>query len=142
VIKPAVRRHTICQRCARRYLVEFDKIFHCTRSERNIFYSYYAARKHLCLLIFDPFINILINLQFKIDRLIIGSFFITENVIIQFARDFDFRMRRAGKEIRGALLNEIEDLFSLENVLHFLFYAIKKGVELFAEAVNFFFNIY
>jgi hypothetical protein len=59
-----------------------DKIFHCTRSEKNISYFYYAARKYLYLFISDPFLNILINLQFKIDRLTTGSAFITESVII------------------------------------------------------------
>jgi hypothetical protein len=101
------------QRCARRYLVESDEIFHCTRSEGNISYFYYAARKYLYLFIPDPFINILTNLQFKIDRLTAGSFSITEDVVIQLARDLDLRIRRAGKEARGALLNRIKDLSSL-----------------------------
>jgi hypothetical protein len=81
-IKPALRRYIICQRCARRYLMKSDKIFHCTRSERNIPYFYYTARKYLYLFIPDPFLNILINLQFKIDRFAAGSASITENVII------------------------------------------------------------
>jgi hypothetical protein len=119
-----------------------DKIFHCTRSERNISYSYYTIRKYLYLSVFGPLINILTNLQFKIDRLAAGSFFITENVIIQFARNLDFRIRCAGKEIRGALLNRIENLSSLENILHFLFYTVRKGVKLFAETINLLFNIY
>jgi hypothetical protein len=62
--------------------MESDKIFYYTRSERNISYFYYAARKYLYLFISDPFLNILINLQFKIDRLISGSTFITESVVI------------------------------------------------------------
>jgi hypothetical protein len=82
MIKPAFRRHIIYQRCARRYLMEFDKIFYCTRSERNISYSYYTARKYLYLSISGPFINILTNLQSKVDRLAAGSSSITEDVII------------------------------------------------------------
>jgi hypothetical protein len=62
--------------------MESNKIFHCTRSEKNIPYFYYTARKYLCLSIPDPFLNILINLQFKIDRLTADSAFITEDVII------------------------------------------------------------
>jgi hypothetical protein len=117
--------------------MEFDKVFHCTRSERNIFYFYYAARKHLYLFISGSLINILINLQSKVDRFTAGSSSITEGVVIQFARNFDFRIRRAGKEARGALLSEVEDSFSLEDVLHLLLYTVRRGVELFAEAVNF-----
>jgi hypothetical protein len=82
IIKSAFRRHIICQRCARRYLIESDKIFYYTRSEKNIPYSYYTARKQLYLFIPDPLINIIINLQFKIDRLIADSSSITESVII------------------------------------------------------------
>jgi hypothetical protein len=138
IIKSAFRRYIICQRCARRYLMEFDKIFHCTRSEGNIFYFYYTARKYLYLFISGFFLNILINLQFKADRFAAGSVFITESVIIQLARDFNFRIRCAGKEIRGVLLSEIKDLFSLENILHLLFHAVRRGVKLFAEMINFF----
>jgi hypothetical protein len=138
MVKPTFRRHIICQRYARRYLIKFDKIFYCTRSERNISYFYYAARKYSYLFISGPFLNILINLRSKIDRLAVGSAFITEGIIIQFARDLDFRMRRARKEIRDVSLNEIEDLFSLEDILHLLFYAVRRGVKLFAEVINFF----
>jgi hypothetical protein len=116
-----------------------DKIFHCTYSEGNIFYFYYTARKYLCLFISGPFLNILINLQFKIDRFTASSASITEDVIIQLTRDFDFRMRRAGKKVRGVSLNKIENSFSLEDVLHFLFYAVRKDVKLFTEIINFFF---
>jgi hypothetical protein len=122
--------------------MESDKIFYCTRSERNIFYFYCAARKYLYLFISGPFINILINLQFKIDRFAAGSSFITEDVIIQLARDLDFRIQCVEKEARNIPLNEIKDLFSLENILYFLLYAVRKGVKLFAEAVNLLFNIY
>jgi hypothetical protein len=86
--------------------------------------------------------NILINLQFKADRLTANSFFITEDVVIQLARNLNFRMRRARKEARGAPLNEIKNLFSLENILHLLLYTIRKGVKLFTEIINLFFNIY
>jgi hypothetical protein len=86
--------------------------------------------------------NILINLQFKADRLTAGSSSITEDVIIQLARNFDLRIRCAEKEIRGVLLSEIEDSFSLKNILYFLLYAVRKSVELFAEIINFLFNIY
>jgi hypothetical protein len=142
MIKPAFRRYIICQRCVRRYLMEFDKIFYCTRSERNNFYFYYAARKHLYLFIFGPFMNILVNLQFKVGRFAAGSSSITENVIMQFARDFNFRIRCAEKEILDVLLSRIEDLSSLEDVLYLLFYTARRGVELFIEIVNFSFNIY
>jgi hypothetical protein len=81
-------------------------------------------------------------LQSKIDRFAAGSFSITENVIIQFAQNLDFRIRRAEKETRDILLNRIENLFSLKDILHLLLHIIKRGVKLFAEAVNFFFNIY
>jgi hypothetical protein len=118
--------------------MESDKIFYYTRSEKNILYFYYAARKYSYLFIPDSFLNILINLQFKTDRFTAGSASITENVVIQLARDFNFRIRRAEKEVRNIPLNEIEDLFSLENVFHLLFYAIKRGVKLFAEITNFF----
>jgi hypothetical protein len=128
VIKPAFRRHIMCQRCARRYLIESDKIFHCTRSEKNIPYSHYAARKYLYLSISGLFMNTLINLQSKIDRFAAGSSSITENVIIQLARDLDLRIRRAEKEVQGALLNGIENSFSLKNILHLLFYAVRRGV--------------
>jgi hypothetical protein len=121
--------------------MESDKVFYCTHSKENISYSYYAARKYLYLLISDPFMNILANLQFKIDRLIAGSSSITEDVVIQLTRDFDFRMRRVEKEARGASLNEIEDLSSLKNIFYFFLYAVKKGVKLFAEVVNLSFNI-
>jgi hypothetical protein len=47
-------------------------------------------------------------------------------------------MRRVGKKIRGVLLSEIENLFSLEDILHLLIYTVRRGVELFAEVVNFF----
>jgi hypothetical protein len=117
--------------------MESDKIFHCTRFERNIFCFYYAARKYLYLFIPGSFMNILTNLQFKVGRLVAGSFSITEGVIIQLARDLDFRIRRAEKEIRGVSLNEVEDSFSLENVLHLLLHAIRRGVKLFIEIVNF-----
>jgi hypothetical protein len=137
VVKSAFRKHTIYQRCARRYLMEPDKIFYCTRFEGNIPYSYYAARKYPYLLILDPFLNILINLQFKIDRLAAGSTFITKDVIIQFARNFNFRMRRAEKEARGVPLSGVEDSFSLEDILHLLFYAVRRGVKLFTEIINF-----
>jgi hypothetical protein len=139
MVKPALRRYTIYQRCARHYLIKFDKIFYCTRSEENIFYFYYTARKYLYLFIFDFLLNILINLQSKADRFIIGSISITESVIIQFARDLDFRMRRAGKKARGVLLNKIENLFSLKDILHFLLYTIRKGVKLFTEIISFLF---
>jgi hypothetical protein len=82
MVKPALRRHIMYQRCARRYLMEFDKVFYCTRSEGNISYFYYAARKYSYLFILGPLINTLINLQFKVDRLITDSFSITKNVII------------------------------------------------------------
>jgi hypothetical protein len=82
MVKPALRKHTICQRCARRYLVKSDKVFHCTRSEGNISYSYYAARKHLYLSIPGSLLNILANLQSKADRLAASSASITEDVII------------------------------------------------------------
>jgi hypothetical protein len=119
-----------------------DKIFHYTRSERNIFYSYYTARKHLYLFIFGPLINILANLQFKIDRLITGSFSITENVITQLTRNLDLRIRRAEKEIRGALLSKIKDSSSLKNILHLLLYTVKRDVKLFIEIIIKNFNIY
>jgi hypothetical protein len=115
-----------------------DKIFYYTRSERNIPYSYYTARKYLYLFISGPFLNILTNLQSKIGRLTADSVSITEDVVTQFARDLDFRIRRVGKEIRNALLNRIENLFSLEDILHFLLHTVRKGVELFAETVNLF----
>jgi hypothetical protein len=120
--------------------MKFDKIFHCTRSEKNIPYFYYTARKYPYLSIFDLFLNILTNLQSKIDRLTADSAFITENVIIQLARDLNLRIRCAEKEIRGALLSEIENSSSLENVLHLLFHTIKKSVKLFTETVNFLFQ--
>jgi hypothetical protein len=62
MVKPAFRRHTIYQRYAQRYLIESNKVFHCTRSEETIPYSYYTARKYLYLFIPDPFLNTLINL--------------------------------------------------------------------------------
>jgi hypothetical protein len=92
IVKPALRRYIMCQRYARRYLVKFDKIFYCTRFEKNILYFYYATRKYLYLFIFGFFINILANLQFKIGRLTAGSFSITQSVIIQLARNLDFRI--------------------------------------------------
>jgi hypothetical protein len=138
MVKPALRRHIIYQRCARRYLVKSNRIFYCTRSEGNISCFYYAARKYSYLSVPDPFMNILINLQFKADRLAAGSSSITEGVIIQLARDLDLRIRRAGKEARDVLLNEIEDSFSLKNILHLLFYTVRKGVKLFIEIINFF----
>jgi hypothetical protein len=115
-----------------------DRIFHYTRSEKNISFSYYAARKYLYLFIPDPLLNILINLQFKADRFTAGSTFITESVVIQFARDLNFRMRRAEKKVRNILLNRIEDSSSLKNILHLLLYTVRRGVELFAEMANFF----
>jgi hypothetical protein len=118
--------------------MEFDRIFHCTRSERNIPYSYCAARKYLYLSIPGFFLNTLANLQSKVGRLAADSISITENVVIQLARNFNFRIRRAGKKIRGASLSEIKDLFSLENIFHLLLYTVRRGVELFAEIVNFF----
>jgi hypothetical protein len=118
--------------------MEFDKVFYCTRSERNISYFYYAARKYLCLSISGPFLNILINLQSKIDRFTTNSISITEDVIIQLTRNLNFRIRRAEKEIRSVSLNGVENSFSLENILHFLFHTIKKGVKLFAKIINFF----
>jgi hypothetical protein len=96
-----------------------------------------AARKYLYLFILGLFLNILANLQFKIDRLTADSASITENVIIQFARDLDFRIQCAGKEIRDALLSGIEDLFLLKDVFHLLFYAVRRDVKLFAEMANF-----
>jgi hypothetical protein len=139
VIKPALRRHIICQRCARRYLMKFDKIFYYTRSEKNIPYFYYAARKYLYLLIPDSLLNILINLQSKIDRFAANSISITEDVVIQFTRNLDFRIRRAEKETRGASLNEIEDSSSLEDIFHLFLYTIRRDVKLFTEIINFFF---
>jgi hypothetical protein len=62
--------------------MESDKVFYCTRSERNIPYSYYTARKYLYLFVPDPFLNFLINLQLKADWLPPGSISITESVII------------------------------------------------------------
>jgi hypothetical protein len=82
IVKSAFRRHIICQRCARRYLIKFDEMFYCTRFERNIIYFYYTAGKYLYLFISDFFLNILANLQFKTDRFTAGSTFITENVVI------------------------------------------------------------
>jgi hypothetical protein len=82
MIKSALHKYIICQRCARCYLMKSDKIFHCTRSERNISYFYYAARKYLYLLIPGLFLNILTNLRFKTDRFAADSVFITEDVII------------------------------------------------------------
>jgi hypothetical protein len=117
--------------------VKSDKIFHYTRSEKNISYSYYTARKYLYLFIPDSLLNILINLQFKADRLIAGSASITEGVVIQLARDLNFRIQRVKKETRNASLNGIKDLSSLENILHLLLYTIRKGVELFIETINF-----
>jgi hypothetical protein len=119
--------------------MESDRVFHYTRSERNIPYSYYTARKYLYLSIPGPFINILTNLQFKIDRFTASSFSITENVVIQLARKFNFRIRRAEKKIRGVLLNKIEDSFSLKNIFH-LFHAVRKDVKLFTEIINFSFQ--
>jgi hypothetical protein len=120
--------------------MKFNGIFYCTRSEKNISYFYYTARKYLYLFIFGLFLNILINLQFKINRFIADSTFITEGVIIQFARNLDFRMRRAGKEIRGASLNEIKNSSSLKDIFHLLFYAVRKSVKLFVEIINFLFQ--
>jgi hypothetical protein len=124
MIKPAFRRYIIYQRCARRYLIKSDRIFHYTRSEGNISYSYYAARKYLYLSVPGSLLNILANLQFKADRFTAGSASITENVITQLARNFNFRMRRAGKEIRNILLNKIENLSSLKNIFHFLLFSV------------------
>jgi hypothetical protein len=120
--------------------MESNKVFHCTRSERNIPYSYYAARKHSYLSIPGPLINILTNLQSKIDRLATDSSSIIEGVIIQLARDLDFRIRRAEKKARGALLNEIKNSSSLKNILHLLLHTIKRDVKLFAEAINLLFQ--
>jgi hypothetical protein len=47
-------------------------------------------------------------------------------------------MRCVEKEARDASLSGIENLSSLENILHLLFHAIRRGVELFAEVVNYF----
>jgi hypothetical protein len=105
---------------------------------KYVSYFYYTARKHLYLFIPDPFLSILANLQSKADRLAAGSVFITENVVIQLARDLDLRIRRAKKETRDALLNEIEDSSSLKDILHFFLYTIGRGVKLFAEIANFF----
>jgi hypothetical protein len=136
MVKPAFRKYIMYQRYARRYLMESDEVFYCTRSERNIFYFYCAARKYLYLFIPDPFLNILTNLQFKISRLTAGSASITEGVVTQLARDLDFRIRRVEKEARGVSLSEVEDSFSLENIFHFHFHAVKRGVKLFAEIIN------
>jgi hypothetical protein len=122
--------------------MKFNKVFHCTRSEKNISYSYYTARKYSYLFIPGPFMNILINLQSKAGRFTAGSSSITENVIIQFARNLNLRIRYTRKKIRSVSLNEIEDLFSLKDILHLLLYTIKRGVKLFTEIINFLFNIY
>jgi hypothetical protein len=116
--------------------MESDKVFHCTRSEGNISYFYCTARKYLYLSVLGLFLNILTNLQFKVDRLTAGSVSITEDVVIQLARNLNFRIRHARKEIRGVLLNEIEDLFSNENILHLLLYTVRRGVKLFAEMIK------
>jgi hypothetical protein len=59
-----------------------------------------------------------------------------ENVIIQFARDLNLRIRRVRKEIRNVLLNEIENSSSLKNILYLLFHTVRRGVKLFAEIIN------
>jgi hypothetical protein len=44
-------------------------------------------------------------------------------------------MRRVEKEVRGVLLSEVEDSFSLKDILYLLLYAVRRGVELFAEII-------